>query len=167
MYPTETDKVFLKQSSIHNNGIFAKVPIKKGERIIEYAGEKVSKAEGDRRADQQEARHKADPSKGRVYVFELNDKYDIDGDVPYNLAKYMNHSCDPNCDVDIGENDIWIIADRDIAAGEELTYNYSYDLEDFEDHPCRCGSRRCVGYIVDEDLWPELKKKLQEKKRRS
>ena len=84
--------------------------------------------------------------------------YDIDGNVPYNTARYINHSCDPNCEAVIIRGRIWIIALREIKKSEELAYNDNYDFEDYEDHKCQCGSNRCVGYILDEDDWPELER---------
>ena len=70
---------------------------------------------------------------------------DIDGNVKYNTARFINHSCDPNCETDVIRGHIWVIALRDIKKGEELAYNYNYEYEDYEDHKCRCGSNRCVG----------------------
>ena len=98
-----------------------------------------------------------------VFVFELNSRYDIDGDFPWNTARFINHSCSPNCEVRIARGRIWIVSRRKIRAGEELTYDYGYDFESFEEHPCRCGSRGCVGYIVRTGLRRRLKKVLGEK----
>ncbi len=164
MRKTTSPYVLQKKSKIHNNGIFAKKDIPKGARIIEYVGEKVTKAESDKRADRDLDNHSENSDNGAVYIFELNKRYDIDGNVPYNTAKYINHSCDPNCEVDIIKGHIWIIALRDIKKGEELSYNYNYDFEDYQDHPCRCGTSRCIGYIVDEDHWPKVRRSLAQKK---
>lgn len=103
-------------------------------------------------------RHKTDKTKGAVYLFDLNKRYDIDGDVPYNTARYINHSCTPNCETHIIRGHIWIEALKDIKKGEEITYNYGYDYDDYEDHRCNCQTDRCIGYIIDEDHWPKLKK---------
>ena len=94
---------------------------------------------------------------GLVYIFELNKRYDIDGNVSYNTAKYINHSCAPNCEPEIIRGHIWIIALRNIMKGEELTYNYGYGFEDYQDHECRCGSDNCIGYILGEEYWPKLR----------
>ena len=102
---------------------------------------------------------------GSVYIFTLNQKYDINGKVSWNLAKYINHSCDPNCETDIIKGRIWISAIKDIKKGEELSYDYGYDMYSFEDHPCRCGSKNCIGYIVRSNLRWRLKKKLMEKRK--
>ncbi|MGV8169457.1 MAG: SET domain-containing protein [Candidatus Nanoarchaeia archaeon] len=157
--------IIIQESEIHNKGVFAAKDIKAGTKIIEYIGDKISKEESDRRADEQLERAKNNPEEeGHVYIFELDEEYDIDGNVPYNDAKWINHSCDPNCEVDIADGHIWIIAKKDIKKGEELSYNYCYDPDDFEDSPCRCGSKNCIGYIVAEEHWPEVRKKLEEKK---
>ena len=95
-----------------------------------------------------------------VYVFELNKLYDIDGSAAYNHAKLINHSCNPNCEVEIINNEIWISAIKNIKKNTELSYNYGYSYDtDYVDHICKCGSSKCVGYILDEDHWPKLKKK--------
>ena len=97
---------------------------------------------------------------GMVYVFELNKKYDIDGSVKENHAKLINHSCGPNCEVEIVNNHIWISAIKNIKKNQELNYNYGYSFDtDYIDHICKCGSFKCIGYILDEDEWPKLKKK--------
>jgi len=140
--------IVVRKSGVHNKGVFAKTDIKKGEHIIEYLGKRITKAQSEKIADLEFARHKKNQKNGAVYIFELNKKHDIDGNVWYNLAKYMNHSCEPNCEPIIGRGTIFIQAKRKITAGEELTYDYGYDLEHYQDHPCRCGSKECVGFIV-------------------
>ena len=96
---------------------------------------------------------------GMVYIFELNKRYDIDGSVKYNHAGLINHSCSPNCEVEIDNNEIWILAIKNIKKNTELSYNYGYQFDDdYVDHICQCGSSKCVGYILDEDHWPKLKK---------
>lgn len=164
MEPTTSEYIIVKESSIHNKGIFAAKDIPKGAKILEYVGEKITKRESDRRADEVLARAAKDPSSGAVYIFTLNRWHDIDGDVPYNTAKYINHSCSPNCEV-IQEKDdsLWIVAERDIKKGEELSYNYGYEFDAYEDHPCKCGSPNCVGYILDERHWKKLRAKYAEK----
>jgi SET domain-containing protein len=131
--------IVFKSSVIHGTGGFARRPIRRGKRIIEYVGQKLSKAEA-----------QAELQKQNVYIFILDDTYDIDGSVEWNAARFLNHSCNPNCEVEIVRDRIWIYALRDIQAGEELTYNYSYDFEDFEHRPCHCGAYNCVGYMVAE-----------------
>ena len=105
---------YKKYSKVHGNGLFASTDIKKGIKIIEYIGDKVTKREGDKRADKQIKKAKKHKFNGKVYVFELNKKYDIVGDVKENHAKLINHSCGPNCEVEIINNRIWIIAIKNI-----------------------------------------------------
>src|SRR3989344_3736185 len=138
-----------RSSGIHGTGIFAKNDIKKGTKIVEYLGEKVTKEEGTHREQAQlkKAKHGA----GQVYVFELDDEWDIDGDVEYNDARFINNSCDPNCKVIIKEGHIWIVTKRDIKAGEELSYDYGFDDEDYKDFPCKCGAKNCFGFMVGEE----------------
>ena len=151
---------FKRKSSVHGRGLFASQYIKKGSQIIEYVGDKVTKREGDRRADKQILRAKKNKNNGMVFVFELNKRYDIDGNVSYNHARLINHSCNPNCEVVIDNNHLWISALINIKKNHELSYNYGYSYDtDYDEHKCKCGSSRCVGYILDEDYWPKLKKK--------
>jgi SET domain-containing protein len=151
--------IIVRGSDIHNKGVFAKKEIPKGTRVIEYIGEKITKAESERRADLPLQRNKENPEFGAVYIFELNKRHDIDGYVPYNTARFINHSCAPNCETQNIRGHIWIIAIRDIPKGEELTYNYGYDMENYEDHPCLCQADNCVGYILAEEHWNKLKKR--------
>jgi SET domain-containing protein len=156
---------FKKKSSLHGSGLFASANIEKGDHVIEYIGDKVTKKEGDKRADKQIKRAQKNKKNGMVYVFELNKKYDIDGGVARNFARFINHSCDPNCEVEITDNRIWISSIKQIKKGAELLYNYGYPFDsDFEDHICKCGSKKCVGYILSDDDWPKLKKALNRKK---
>ncbi|MCK5580970.1 MAG: SET domain-containing protein-lysine N-methyltransferase [Candidatus Omnitrophica bacterium] len=162
---TTSPYVVVRDSRIHSTGVFAKKFIPEGTRIIEYVGERITKAESDRRADIPLNRHKKDAAHGAVYIFQLNKRYDVDGAVSYNTARFLNHSCDPDCETDIIRGHIWIIALRDIEKGEELTYSYGYDFEDYQEHKCCCGSKRCVGYILAEEHWPKLKRALARKKK--
>ena len=156
---------YKKRSSLHGSGLFANHDIKKGEQVIQYIGDKVTKREGDKRADKQVKKAEKNKKNGMVYVFELNKKYDIDGGVSRNYARFINHSCNPNCEVDITNNEIWISSIKKIKKGAELTYNYGYAFDtDYEEHICKCGSRKCVGYILSDDYWPKLKKELKKKK---
>ncbi len=152
----------IRNSSIHGRGVYSREAIPKGGRVIEYVGERVGKRESERRAEAQ--LHKSKSGHGAVYLFEINSRYDIDGNVPWNPARHINHSCDPNCEAEQDGTRIWIAARRDIAANEELTYDYGYDVDSFEDHPCCCGSAQCVGYIVRRDQWPRLRKALARRK---
>lgn len=144
--PPNFEKVVFKCSPIHGTGGFARVTIEAGARIIEYVGEKITKAESLRRCEQE-----------NQYIFALDDECDLDGNVPWNPARFINHSCAPNSEAEVDEGRIWIVALRDIAAGEELTYNYNYDLVDYREHPCRCGAAECVGYIVAGEFFDHVR----------
>ena len=153
----------VKKSSIHGTGVFATDHIPKGKQIIEYVGEKINKKEGDARSEKRLKKYLHSKSTGSVYIFELNRKFDIDGSPLYNKARYINHSCDPNCEVEIENNQIWISSIKNIKKGEELTYDYGYafDKDDYKDHECRCSSRYCMGYIISSDEWHKLLKHLK------
>ena len=149
----------IRESCIHNKGVFSLLDIDRGTYILQYIGEKITKKEADRRgvAKLEESRKTGGPS---VLIFELNRRYDIDGDMPGNDAKFINHSCAPNCEAVIWKKEIWIVARRAIKKGEELTFDYGYDVSFYQDHPCLCGSKNCVGYIVSRKQWKKLRKIL-------
>tara|TARA_A100001011_G_C14298909_1_gene839816 strand:- start:1203 stop:1727 length:525 start_codon:yes stop_codon:yes gene_type:complete len=153
----------VKKSRVHGTGVFANIDIKKGEKIIQYIGEKVSKTEGDKRSAERIRKYLNKKNEGSVYIFELNKRYDIDGSPLYNKARYINHSCEPNCEVDIINNEIWIVSIKNIKKNTELNYDYGYafDDEDFTDHICKCGSSKCIGYIISQDDWSKFKKYLK------
>ncbi len=151
--------ITVRNSAIHGRGVFAKKDIPKGTRIIEYVGERITKAEAEIRGEKRVSLHKENTTLGAVYIFELNKRHDIDGNVPYNKARYINHSCDPNAMPEIIRGKIWIIAVKDIRKGEEIFYNYGYGIDSYEDHKCHCNTHRCVGYILGEEHWPKLRKK--------
>ena len=155
----------VKNSNIHGRGVYANQDIKKNTKIIEYIGEKVTKSEGDRRSEKRLKRYLNSKKTGSVYIFELNSKYDIDGSPLYNKARYINHSCSPNCEVDIIKGEIWIISIKKIKKGQELCYDYGYefDKDDYKDHKCKCGSKNCIGYIISSDELPRLKKFIRKK----
>lgn len=150
----------LKKSKIHAYGIFAKQNIPKNTNIIEYIGEKISRKEGDRRSEKRLKKYLNSKITGSVYIFELNKHYDIDGSPNYNKAKYINHSCNPNCEVEITKNRIWIKSIKNIREGDELSYDYGFefDEDDYKDHKCKCGSKKCIGYIISSDDWSKFKK---------
>ena len=151
----------VKKSKVHGSGVFAIKDIKKNTKIIEYIGEKVLKSEGDKRSAKRIKNYLHSEETGSVYIFELNSKYDIDGFFEYNKARYINHSCNPNCEVSGTGLKIWVYAIRDIKKGEELTYDYGFGFDEgYKDFPCRCRSKNCVGYIVrSESRWRIKKSK--------
>lgn len=136
------------RSAIHGRGVYAKVDIPDGTRIIEYVGERITKAEALKREQQrlERARRGGD---GSVYVFELNQRYDLDGRMSHNVARFINHSCAPNCRSETVGGRVWIKAIRDIPAGAELTFDYGYGYSEWRLHPCRCGTKPCPGFIVN------------------
>jgi len=140
--------LWVGKSRIAGKGLFTVQDIKKGTSILQYIGEKITRAEGEKRLAQ-----------GNVYIFAFNDHWDIDGKVLRNKARYINHSCDPNCEVRTTSRTIWIVALRDIKAGEELTFNYGYELDDETEQPCTCGAEHCCGYILAPQYWGVVKHK--------
>ena len=157
----------LNKSKIHGTGVISTENIKKNTKIIQYIGDKISKKEGDIRSALRIKKYLNKKNEGSVYIFELNKKYDIDGSPIYNKARYINHSCDPNCEVDIIKNEIWISSIKKINKGEELNYDYGYpfDEDDYNDHVCKCGSIKCIGYIISRDDWPKYNKFLKKNKK--
>jgi SET domain-containing protein len=136
------------KSQIQGLGAFATQPIHKGTRLIEYAGERLTPQQADARyPDDESGRH-------HTYLFAIDDDIVIDAAVNGNEARFINHSCDPNCDAVIDGGRIWIETIRDVERGEELAYDYAYMLE--ERHtpaakrrfPCHCGSPKCRGTIL-------------------
>lgn len=153
----------VRRSRIHGRGVFATKRIPAETYLIQYIGEKITKDEANRRgwAQLDAAKENGDAA---VYIFTLDSRHDIDGNVPENAARLINHSCDPNCEAYIVKGEIWIASIRDIEKDEEISFNYGFDLENYEDHPCLCGSGNCIGYIAGTDYWPELRRKLAAKR---
>jgi SET domain-containing protein len=147
--------VFVRSSPIHGTGVFAARDIRVGERLLEYKGERISKSESARR---EAARRTENGTQAEIFLFELDAETDIDGDTPENTARFVNHSCEENCEVIAEEGRLWIYAKRDIPAGEELTFDYAFPLSSFLEHPCRCGAAGCVGYIVARDERRKLRR---------
>jgi SET domain-containing protein len=141
--------VAVYQSPIHGRGVRAVAPIKKGSRVIEYLGERVSHAEADRRYDLK------GQDDGHTFLFIASNRTVIDAGVNGNEARYINHSCAPNCETVIERNRVFIEAIRDIKPGEELGYDYQLtwesndDPEELANYACHCGARRCRGTMLD------------------
>ena len=138
----------LRTSSIQGTGAFATRTIKKGARIIEYLGQRISWRTADKRYD--------DDKMGRhhTFLFTVDDKTVIDAAVNGNDARFLNHSCDPNCEAINDRKRIFIDAKKTIPAGTELVYDYQYErsddhtAEDEAFYKCRCGSPKCRGTIL-------------------
>ena len=159
----QSDLCEIQGSQIHGRGVYATRDIAAGTQIIEYVGELIDKKESERRAWAQHAKAQKNGD-AAVYIFTLTDKWDIDGNVPWNTARLINHSCGPNCEAWIEGKRIFIHSLTDIAAGDELTFDYAFDVDCYEDHPCLCGRDGCVGYIVSREQWPRLREILGGKK---
>ena len=145
------------KSVIDNKGLYASKNIKKGTKIINYVGKIITKKETD-------TNPKFDNEKA-IYLYNLNSKYDLDGDFKYNTARLINHSCDPNCEVDGKGLKLWISAIKDIKKGDELTYDYGFSFdEDYRQFPCKCASKYCCGYIVREGSRWRINKRFKKKK---
>ena len=147
-------KIVARKSAIHGNGVFASAPIAKGERIVEYKGQRRTHADVD-------AGESGDVDSGHTFLFTLNDEYVIDANFLGNSARWINHGCKPNCEAVLDENErdpkksrVFIEAIRVIKPGEELTYDYGITLD--EPHTarlkkiwaCRCGAKTCTGTML-------------------
>ena len=155
-------EVRLGRSGVHGHGMFVRDFIPRDARIIEYFGERITKAESRRREAHQLA-VRAAGGEGCFYIFELNQRHDLDGSMAWNSARRINHSCAPNCEAQNLSGRIWIVALRDLAPGEELTFDYGFDYADWRKHPCRCGTRECAGFIVNASQRWRVRRLLKEK----
>ena len=126
---TRRPKLIRKRSKVHGSGVFAAEPIAKNTRIVDYAGELVRNKES-------EAREERYLAQGCIWVFRVNRTWSRDAAVGGNIARFINHSCRPNCWIEVAGHTIWIRASRAIRTGEELTYDYATDGE--QTIPCRC-----------------------------
>ena len=141
-------RIQVRRSGVHGKGVFTLRPIAKGETIIEYVGEIISAAEAD-------DRHPRDPDDpNHTFYFSLEDGNLIDAGVGGNAARWINHSCQPNCKAEEKDGRVFIKARRDLAAGVELNYDYGLVIDERltaklkKEHECRCGSRRCRGTML-------------------
>ncbi len=146
--PSAGRRIQTRRSGVHGKGVFATQDIAAGEMVIEYTGEVISWKEALRR-------HPHDPTQpNHTFYFHIDDTHVIDGKVHGNSAKWINHSCGPNCETEVEDGRVFIRALRDIAAGEELNYDYGlvidapYTPELLADFPCWCGSPDCRGTLL-------------------
>jgi SET domain-containing protein len=138
----------IRSSPVHGLGAFATRAIRAGTRLIEYAGERLTPAQADARYpdDDVEPHH--------TLLFAIDDDLVIDAAVNGNEARFINHSCAPNCDAIVEDGRIWIETIRDVEEGEELAYDYAFVLEERHTpaakrrYPCRCGAVTCRGTIL-------------------
>lgn len=138
----------LRRSPIQGTGAFALRRIRKGTRIIEYVGERISNDEADRRYDDESM------SRHHTFLFIADEHTVIDGAVGGNDSRFINHSCEPNCEAVDVKGRVFIEALRTIYPGEELTYDYAYDRDGVNDemweklYVCHCGTAACRGTIL-------------------
>ena len=141
-------RTIVRSSPVHGRGVFARVSIRKGERLLEYRGRRIS----EERADDLYPDDESKPA--HTFLFLLDDGTVIDANVSGNSARWINHSCDPNCETEEDENGrVWIDATRSIRPGEELFYDYNLVLDEpltailRERYRCLCGSANCRGTL--------------------
>ena len=130
MTDAELPRIERRRSSVHGHGVFAAEAIAKNRRIIDYAGELI------RNDEECEAREERYLQDGCIWVFRVNRAWSRDANIGGNIARFINHSCTPNCWFEVVDKAIWIRASRLIRAGEELTYDYATVGE--RTIPCRC-----------------------------
>ena len=142
-------KIIVRTSRIHGRGVYAGRNLKQGERIIEYKGEVIGWREADRRppSDPDDPNH--------TFFFSLDDgKHVIDANVNGNAARWINHSCEPNCETEEDDGRVFIEALRDIRAGEELFYDYGLIIDERitptlkRQYRCLCGAKDCRGTML-------------------
>ncbi len=145
--------LIIRSSAIHAAGCYTTTPIRKGARVAEYTGPRLSKAEADTRYDETPI----------TYLFGLGDgTVVIDG---HCMAMFINHSCDPNCETHEENGRVWIKAIRTIAAGEEITYDYClYDGDD-DEALCNCGTKKCRGTMYSQSESRRRKRVVKKKPR--
>lgn len=142
--------LIIRSSSIHAAGCYTMRPIRKGKPIVEYDGPRFSKDEADERYK----------DRFITYLFSTGKHGEvIDG---FGTAMFINHSCDPNCETENIDGRIWVVATRDIAPGEELTYEYNLHDSDDDDADCHCGTSKCRGTMFSED---EVKRRARKARR--
>jgi SET domain-containing protein len=148
--PRRPPSLVVRRSKVQGRGVFAAEGIARGARVVEYTGARITHAEADASADDD------DPGRRHhTFLFAVDDEVVIDGSVGGSDARFVNHSCDPNCEIVIARRRVYIRALRDIDAGEELSYDYwyitdeSYSLADLRRiYPCRCGAAICRGTLA-------------------
>ncbi|MBU0690989.1 SET domain-containing protein-lysine N-methyltransferase [bacterium] len=154
-----TDLYSVRNSSIQGKGVFAKKRIRKGTRLIEYRGERIPVGEADERYEDDENK-----THHHTFLFSVDERTVIDAAVNGNNARWINHSCDPNCEAVEEEGRIWIEAKKNIQPGQELSYNYQLDREGrFEKkfwqlYECRCGASNCRKIMLARPKPPKRKK---------
>ena len=155
----------IRRSGVHGKGAFALKDIRKGTRLVEYVGENITPAESDRRYDDTKVKDH------HTFLFSVDNRKVIDATYGGNDSRFINHSCDPNCDAVIENRRVYIEANRTIRKGEELAYDYNYERTprttkaDEKLYKCLCGSPNCRGTIVSAKVTLPRKKTKAKKKR--
>ncbi len=141
-------RIQVRRSGVHGKGVFALRPIRKGEIVIEYKGERIT-------WKQALKRHPHDPKDpDHTFYFHIDDSQVIDAKFGGNAARWINHACNPNCESDIVGDRVYIKALRAIRPGEELFYDYGLVIDERytpkvkKQFECRCGARRCRGTML-------------------
>ncbi|HLJ88216.1 MAG TPA: SET domain-containing protein-lysine N-methyltransferase [Candidatus Angelobacter sp.] len=147
--------VIIRSSPLHGAGVYATAPIKKGSRILEYTGRRLTRKETEGMYDETEL----------TYLFSMDGgKIVIDG---FGMAAFINHCCEPNCETDQFDDHIWILSLRDIKAGEELTYDYNlHDAEPGDEAPCYCGTPKCRKTMYCDEEVERQKRILKQRAKR-
>jgi hypothetical protein len=157
--PGREPLVVVKRSRIHGRGVYAARRIRKGTRVIEYLGERISHEVADARYDLK------DDNDGHTFLFVVDDDICIDAGVGGNPARFINHKCDANCETVIDNKRVFIEAIRTIEQGEELGYDYQLTWETTDDpaelklYTCRCGAANCRGTMLDREAVDVRKKR--------
>ena len=144
-------RISVRGSRIHGRGVFALTPIPKGTRIIEYKGTLITDKEADRRFG------RLQENSAHTMLFSVNGGMVIDATRNGNSARWINHSCAPNCEIEEEGHRVFIAARRDIDSGEELAYDYNLQIGERHtkkakiEHGCSCGARRCRGTLLGEE----------------
>jgi SET domain-containing protein len=141
--------IVVRRSKIQGRGVYATEDIAEGERIVEYTGARISSDEADAQCPDDEA------SRHHTFLFAIDENVVIDGSSGGNDARFINHACEPNCEVVVVRGRVFIHALEDIPAGTELLYDYwyttdeSYTMDDLRRiYPCRCGAAKCRGTLA-------------------
>jgi len=160
----QTPLYVVRRSRIHGNGVYAARRIRKGTRIVEYLGDRITHAEADARYASK------GQDDGHTFLFVASDKVVIDAGVGGNEARFINHSCDPNCETVIEAERVFIDAIRTIQPGEELGYEYGLTWESTDDptelanYACRCGAQQCRGTMLDPVPLDEKRRRSRKRK---
>ena len=158
--------IIVRDSKIHGKGVYASRAIKKGERVSEYLGERITHAEADRRY-----MTKGDDD-GHTFLFVATNRTVIDGNVNGNDARFINHSCAPNCESVIDDGRVFLEAIRPIKPGDELGFDYQLtwestdDPDDLANYRCLCGAKKCRGTMLDKEPMDVHRKKEAAKRKR-